>query len=334
MTWLSLGSMALPFQLKTQGVQLRADIARLGEELTTGQVRDPSRHLRGDTGGLTAISAGLARTEIHLQNTRTATLRADTAQHALRNVETARARIAQDTLLAANPGTSAPMLTATGNSAAAALVDTVSSLSARVAGAALFSGVGTDRVPLVSADEMMDALTPVIAGMTDADAIADAIHAEFLNPGGLFETDFYRGDAAGPGATLGDGEAARSLPTAADPAIRSVLAGLATAALLADTTLPETVRHGLAQRATDQLLTAGGTMTVLQAEIGTVQAGLEIQQTRLLAHRDMLETGRQSLIGADPYESATRLQETQARLEALYTITARTARLSLTEYLR
>jgi flagellar hook-associated protein 3 FlgL len=48
----------------------------------------------------------------------------------------------------------------------------------------------------------------------------------------------------------------------------------------------------------------------------------------------MLETGRQSLIGADPYESATRLQETQARLEALYTITARTARLSLTEYLR
>ena len=48
MTWLSLGSLALPYQLQRQGVALRSEITRLGVELTTGQTANPQQHLRGD----------------------------------------------------------------------------------------------------------------------------------------------------------------------------------------------------------------------------------------------------------------------------------------------
>ena len=40
------------------------------------------------------------------------------------------------------------------------------------------------------------------------------------------------------------------------------------------------------------------------------------------------------IVAADPFDAATGLQAAEAQLEALYTLTARLSRLSLTEYLR
>lgn len=70
-----------------------------------------------------------------------------------------------------------------------------------------------------------------------------------------------------------------------------------------------------------------------QASLGETQARLDTGLTRLTGERDALSLTLQDLVGADTYEAVTRLEEAQTQLEILYAFTARTARLSLTEYL-
>ena len=61
--------------------------------------------------------------------------------------------------------------------------------------------------------------------------------------------------------------------------------------------------------------------------------GAEEASTRLSAERTSYEIARTGLLEADPYETASRLEDVQFQLEALYAVTARMARLSLTSYL-
>lgn len=55
---------------------------------------------------------------------------------------------------------------------------------------------------------------------------------------------------------------------------------------------------------------------------------------RLSAQRTSLEIAQNELSSADPYDTVMRLEETQFRLESLYTITARLSELSLVGFLR
>lgn len=335
MTWVSLGSLALPFQLQRHGVQLRTEIARLGQNLSTGTVTDPARHLQGNTAPLAAITARLARNDAYEQATRMAATMADSAQTALGQLDGLRQTAAGRLLGAATSALSGPMMTSTGKAAFSALTDAVSALSLNVAGAAGFSGTASDHAPLVSADTMIQTLSPLVAGLETADQVLAAVQGAFLDPGGLFDTDFYQGGDAAPGAVLADGTRAPTLPTAADPALRAVLAGLAGAAMLSDPalSLSDDQRIALAQGSSERLSAATTGMTALQATLGEGQERLDTGLTRLSAERDALDLARQSLIGADPYEAATQLDLAQTRLETIYAITARTARLSLTEYL-
>jgi len=335
MTWASLGSLALPFQLQRHGVQLRTDIARLGQELSTGTVTNPARHLQGSTAPLAAITARLARNDAYDQATRMAATMAESAQAALGQLDGLRQATAERLLGAATSALGGPMMTATGEAAFSALTDAVSALSLRVAGAAGFSGTASDRTPLVSAETIIQRLTPLVTGLETADQVLAAVEGAFLDPGGLFDTDFYQGGDDAPGAVLADGTRAPTPPTAADPALRALLAGFAAAALLAEPGLavPDAQRIALAQGSSERLAAANPGMTALQAALGEGQERLDAGLTRLSAERDALALARQSLIGADPYEAVTQLELAQTRLETIYAITARTSRLSLTEYL-
>ena len=64
------------------------------------------------------------------------------------------------------------------------------------------------------------------------------------------------------------------------------------------------------------------------------EARVEDAAARLSARGTALEIARNDMSAADPYETATKLQNVQLQLETHYTLTARLSRLSLTEYLR
>jgi flagellar hook-associated protein 3 FlgL len=67
--------------------------------------------------------------------------------------------------------------------------------------------------------------------------------------------------------------------------------------------------------------------------VGTTQAQIVSAVTRNGAEESALEIARAGIVSADPYDAASRLEELQTRIEALYLITARVSRLSLSEYI-
>ena len=70
------------------------------------------------------------------------------------------------------------------------------------------------------------------------------------------------------------------------------------------------------------------------ARLGRAEAQIEIASARNSAESTALQIARTGMLAADPYETATKLQETQTQLEMIYSITARMTRLSLVDYLK
>lgn len=335
MTWMSLGSLALPNQLHRQGVALRSDLARLAVEMTTGESSSPSTRLKGNLAPLAAIEARAHRVDSLREVAQQALSNASVAQTALARVGQSAGTASARMLAVATAGIDEAAILAAGHAARSALTDVTATLGTDVAGRALFSGVASDSAPLVSADAMMTAVRAAVAGATTAEDVAAIVDAAFMDPGGQFEAQFYLGGAASDGAAIDGGQSVPALPTAADPALRRTLAGLAKAALVADDSLSLSTdqRRALAGASALSLSGAEAMVTTLQAGLGEVEERLDTAVTRLSGERDALALAREALIGVDAYEAATALETAQTRLELIYTVTARTSRLSLAGYL-
>lgn len=331
-----LGSQALPAQLQRVGVALRADVQRHSVELTTGRAADPSRRLGGQLGVLGAIETRLARIAAQETLLTTQGQRAAAIQAGLGQVATIHDALRAATLGAATGEASAAVLGRLGGQGRQALDDMVAALGRRLAGQAVFAGDRPDRAPLPPAEAFLSAAATAIAGAANADEVVQRIETLFHQPGGVFETALHVGGAPVRLATGEDGGTLPAAPTAADPAVRDALAGAVLAALAgrADLLPDIALRRDLAVRAAEQQARAAGELVQLRAGLGQAEASLSDHRLRLGAERDALIQSRDSRIGVDPYEAASRLEETRARLEALYAVTARVARLSLVEYLR
>lgn len=334
MTWLSLGSLALPHALQRQGVQSRNDISRLTQEMTSGEAANPARRLAGDLSVFSAVETRSQRVETALQVARQALTLAEASQGVLARVAQSTTDMSTRLLAASTSGIDDAAVLSAGRAARAVLEDTVAALGSQISGRSLFAGTAFDRPALVTVDTMLSSLAAGLAGATSADDVSASVDAAFLDPGGLFETDFYLGATAAE-TTIDATLQTAALPTASDPAIRRTLAALVKAALVAEAVpdLPPGQRQSLARSSAIALSDAGGRLTTLQATQGNTEARIDTAITRLQGERDALRLARDTLVGVDAYETATRLQETQTRLEMIYTLTARTARLSLTEFL-
>lgn len=335
MNWLSLGSMALPSQLNRNSTMLRSEMTRLGTELTTGEVADKAKALRGNLSPLSAVETRLSRIAAYTQANTLASTAADVGQSVLNRIADAGSDVGARMMAVSNEGISPATLRAGATSARGALTDLSNALGQRVAGRAIFSGTVNDTSPLPSADDMIAAVLPTVSGLTNTDDIVAAVTSAFMDAGGLFETTLYQGGPAAQGAAIDTGTTAPALPTAADPALRRMMAGLVMAALSGDDSMPLTddQRVELAQASGTALMGAAPGMAELQGSLGETQARLDETQIRLTGERDALNLAKNNLVGADPYEAAGMLEVVQTRLETLYAFTARTARLSLTEYL-
>jgi flagellar hook-associated protein 3 FlgL len=158
----------------------------------------------------------------------------------------------------------------------------------------------------------------------------------FLAPGGGFDSLAWQGGAgqAAP-AILGEGVAVETGITARDPALRGVLAGLALAALTSEGTGPAAPddRRALVTAAAMRLDSGEDALIRLRSDLGLSEARIEEARSASEAARAALELEHARLTGADPYRTAIELQTVETRLDALYLLTARLSRLSLSEYL-
>lgn len=330
----SLGDLAQNFVQRSNVTRLSRELSTLGEELSTGLKSDVAAAMRGDTQALAGISRGLSSLDAHDLAAKEAAITVDATE---RKIDQSRSRFQGLFDLAA-----AAMNTADQSKldivAARARQDfdaMVSDLNAQAGGISLFSGTATDGPALRPAADIFADVTGAVAGLATAADVTAAVDAYFA-PGGDFDANDYIGSPTARGATrIGPEDVVDFAPRADDAAFREGLAVLARYAVVDAGALDGQPgeKFKLITWSRDDILGADGALLGLQARAGAAQARVEAAQTRNAAERQGLETARNGFVTADPFETATRLQQTQVQLESLYTVTARLSRLNLTSYL-
>jgi flagellar hook-associated protein 3 FlgL len=150
-----------------------------------------------------------------------------------------------------------------------------------------------------------------------------------------FDTEAYQGGPALAPVQIALGEAANMNITATDPAVKATLKGLILASLLDRGLMagqPQ-ARQDLANKAGLSLMQTNTDRAYLTGRLGAVEAQVEAASARNSAEVTSLKIVRNEITTIDPYEAASKLQDTQSQLEKIYTLTARMTRLSLMDYL-
>lgn len=335
MTTLSLGDLASSLVLRNRTTQLRQTMAQLTQEMSTGQIADPNKRLGGDLSYLTEIERNLKTLEGFKLATGEAAIFADAVQASLGRIHDSVTDLAP-TLIVAGQALQPAVRDNAIYQAQSALEAAVSALNAEVSGRSLFGGTAIDRAPLADAGTLLAELGTVLAGLTSPADIRQAASDWFDDPAG-FRAVIYDGAAQGLAPfRLGAGEEVGFDLRADDPAIRDVLRDLALVALADDPSLAwsATTQNGVMIEAGEALLNNANALAGLRSDLGYAQGRIEAAETRNAAARNSLEIARNNVLQADPFETATRLEETQFQLESLYSVTVRTSRLSLLSFLQ
>lgn len=337
MTSISTGDLARSLLLRRQTTDLKTALVRQSQEMTTGRMADPRRGLRGDVSALAALERSQATLRSFASAAGESATFAEGQQRVLERLST-EAQTVSVQLLSLGPGTAQPpeLVDAVARAGRGAFDTVVQSLNTQLADRSLFAGAATDRPALAPADQIMAALKADVADITDPEALDAAVTAWFA-PGGGFEAGALLADAtpAGPVSVSPDDRVALDI-TAGRAELRPLLASLALASLVAEGPdgADTAQRIQMLKRAGDSIFVAQQPLIALTAELGGAQSRIARAQTRVEAEIAALDVARTDLIGVDPFEAATRLEDTRGRIEALFTVTARLQRLTLTEFLR
>jgi len=330
----TIGDLARGVMLRRQNTELKAQMARLTQEVSTGRAADPVRHLSAQMAGLADIEQSLTLNQSYKTAAAEAGVMASTMQVTLGRVETEAGELANSLVLANTTGGPVEVPIMAGQ-ARETLDAFVSSLSTRVAGRALFAGSDVSVQPLAQAETLVSSVQGVLGGASDAASVEAAV-AGFFAPGGDFESLIYQGGPGPMGAIpLGAGEAVTLDIQADSDALREVLQNTVLAVMAGDQSLnlPAGDRQALLARAGEGLLGAQGKMAILRADLGHAEQRIEQASSRIASEISGLEIARNSLTAIDPFTSASELEAVQLQLETLYTITARSSRLSLVNFL-
>lgn len=334
MTGISTGDMALAVQQRRDMAALKTETRRLTQELLSGRVSDIARTLRGNLASLAGIELTIARANGFRAATDEAALVVQGMQMVLERIDSSASEMVAPWLMASQSG-SAMLLDTTGREAAAQFASAARALNTQLGGRTLFAGVQSDGPAMADPETILDALAAAAAGATSAADVEATIRAWFDAPGGFAAQAYLGGEALAAMPVSPDDRVDMGV-TAADPALRDTLAGLAMAAML-DRGLPPgplSERADLARRAGEALLQGSEARLNLAARIGAAEARIASAAQRNASEAMALGIARDGLLEADGLETASRLEAAQTRLETLFAVTARLSRLSLVDYLR
>lgn len=334
MTALSLGDLAQTYSNRLSNVRLRTQLSQLSAQMTSGRRADSAIVASGDVAPLGALERSLTVTDAYRSSAAEAATLFTGAERALATVADATGLLASR-LAATRIGGDATGIDVLAAEARGQFATAVSGLNATVAGRSIFAGTGTDGPALTDAETMLADIAAVLGTPASAAELLSGVQAWFA-PGGGFDSQGYLGSAERmAGLQVGPDERLSLPATAAEPEPRAALAALAAAALLDAGLLaaqPDE-RRAAAAEAGEWALQASDGVTRLRARIGAEAARAEAAAGRAAAERAGLEMARTDLVGIDPYEIATRLEQTRGNLETLYAVTARLQSLSLVNYL-
>lgn len=335
MTVTSIGDLSYGFQLRNRSAEVKAELSRLTDEMSSGRFADLGRALDGDFSGLAAVERGQRLTSAYIQATEEAALHTGAMQNVLETVQTQLSTLAPVLLTATGAGQFSALAVAAAD-AGEVLEMVVGGLNGSIAGRSPFAGQATDRPALIGGADMLAELRPLVAGLSDPAAMVATLEDWFLAPGGGYETVAYQGSTEPfPGFSVAEGERVSPGISALDPEIREALLAIAMTALVGEGLGPasEPDRRALLEDAGTRMLTGQDGLARLRGDLGGAEGRIEQTRQRNTAAEAVLSMEHARLVSVDPYQTATELEAVQTQLETIYLITARLSRLSLAEYL-
>lgn len=333
MPTLSVGDLAGFFAATRHTSRLKTGLATLTQELGTGQSADLVARMGGDTGRLLHIDRRLSLIESHSGASQETAQTLAAMQAALAGLEGERAGLALQILGHGNlPGKEQDLA----GSAEASFVAMVRSLNFQAVGKPLFAGTAHISAALAAPEDMLADLAASLAGANDAQEVIARVSDWFNAPTGGFATMGYLGDDGVMRRSLGDGQSVVLDARADDPAVRGLLEAVALTALIGRGALAGDIQgqRELIQESGRRLLAVTTPLVGVQARLGAAEARTDEALARLSAERAALMVARNDTAAADPFETASKLEEMRQQLERHYLVTARLSRLSLAEYLR
>lgn len=329
-----IGDLASSLFSRRNNARLSADFNRLGAELSSGRVADISKKTNGQLESLASVQRSLVLLDAYSVTASKVEVKLGYQQAAMGIVGDQISTLGSQLLAAAESGATglAPLI----SSSSGAFHTAVSALTTNVGGVYVFSGVNSDTPPLGSADEILESLRLVVSGATTADDFWQKIDDWFNLPRGFDVVAYQGGDADKLGAQVSDTERVGLGVTGEATGIRHALRDLAAVSLMASNDFQgsdaEYAELGLLVGSS--AISSNDGIIAIQAEIGSYEQRLIQTSAQNSAQKFALSEARNGLLQVDPFETASRLEEVQFQLESLYLVTAKTARLNLTEYLR
>ncbi|WP_410218781.1 flagellin [Paracoccus sp. (in: a-proteobacteria)] len=334
----SIGDQARAFALQVASNRLKTVMTTLTKEVASGEVSDLGQRLQGNTRALNEIESRIGITRQMETSGKEAGIQLQALQDMFEAVRTRTSSIGP--ALVGDPFAKTPIQQQTrATEMLQSLEAVVQFMNGTNSNRFLMSGQASDVKPLSDASVILDRLQTLTAGMTSADDIAQAISDWFDAPsgsGGFLDQAYHGSLGAGQRLPVGDGVMIEVTTTAASPAVRDLLKGLATGAMLERGALTGDIQETgrLMQHAGSVLTIADTSILAEMGRIGLNQQSVERAQATNASSLSTLERSRNDIRRADPYETATALTEVQSQLDAVYAVTARLSKLKLVDYLR
>lgn len=335
MTGITLGDMAKGFQAQRAAGAAKLRISQLSSALSTGRAADTNTALRGNYERLAELHHQHQLNKAFLQNSARIATDLNAMQAILQKITEPVKQVATQ-FLQMGPESDGGKVNRAVSEARTMFTQTVSDLNGATAGRTMFAGVNDDRPALTPAATILAEVQAHISGMTVPSDISAAIEDWFMTPGGGYDQNAYLGGAASTERLAINQSSGVFGPeiTAATPEIRKILAQYAKVAVLSETQLNDIGKGNVIRTAGQELFGADYGLIELSASLGQIQERIEVNRVHLVSSNAAIDLARNSLTAVDQFETATSLQNALAQLDALYTVTARSANLSLVGYMR
>ncbi|MFK7871347.1 MAG: flagellar hook protein [Roseobacter sp.] len=334
MSTTSLGDLAQSFMLQKRSVLLRTDLSRLTDELSSGRVSDIKEVLAGNHNYLSGLENSIEVLKGYTIATEEAAILTASMQTSLERVQDVSGKLALDFLLIGG-GPIGVVAASPVENARMQLDSVLNTLNDDVAGRSLFAGTATNQAPLPDAETLKNLVLTEIAGQTTPKDIVAAARAWFSDPAGFDAVAYMGSNTPLAPFALSETENLQIDVRANEDSIKEALMNMTVAALADDTALglsvPEQAElFGIVginlQANQDQLID-------LRARVGFTEERIELISTRNSFEESSSEFARNQLLAADPFETATELENVQFYLQSLYSVTVRNSQLSLVNFL-
>ena len=211
----------------------------------------------------------------------------------------------------------------------------ISAMNTSISGRTIFAGAATDTQPIAPPADILSALGTALIGAGNVDDMLTSAQAWFDDPGGFGAIGYLGSNTSLSAISLSDNDAAQFEIRGDDPSLRDTLRNLALIALADDPALGLTKAQQteLFQKSSNNVMSAGESLIMLQAKVGLSENQIEVLTVRHTSERTSLQMARNDLLSIDPYYAATELEQVQFQLQSLYAITSRMSQLSLVNYL-